>query len=447
MKKNHLLIMVAVAVLTACNQTTDNSVLLRPVKQADYVIYSGSHTHESSLPDVAGKAKQSHRAPAAAFAYYKVWDGNLPAEYKDRFPEAVGSEEKTYVINYIRQHPQEGSQVFLCENYFVQNIGSSFDYYTGNTLVDHNGAQHGVTGGNQMDYLVINGNHINDYNSTWGQDALCLNLPLEDPTYHDSWGDKDNTKHNAWTVYEIEGYGYYLCFDYRTAKNSGEYYDGDGVYNDWVIKLVPADGTNPRPADAVEPEKNVVPGLGEVEVNLSLNAEKTEDDYVVTKLSIHVRDTTDIEVFLPVDMHYYCDKDDMNIVLSNRDGVLQYNTYVETVSMDIAGNTVTLNVRFEDGGIVVSTRGINSGVLNYCRDTYQDGITFEIWNYYHDILRTDLQEILNRSTITFTASPGRYVNAYGVVEGDVNPLDCQVLPPSDYIYSSTENFNRIYLPQ
>ncbi|MBR1630905.1 MAG: hypothetical protein IJ680_03535 [Paludibacteraceae bacterium] len=419
------------------DEATDSNVILKPARRADYVIYSGSHTHRSSFG-------VQQKAPAD-FQYHKVYDNNIPEAYKALIPTAVTQEERTYVMNYIKDHPTEGFRIFDCQNYFVQSLGSSYVYYTGNTLVDNNGAQHGVTGGNQMDYLVINGQHINDYNASWGPDALCLNLPLVDPTYHDSYGDTDNTKHDAWCVYAIPGYGYYLGFDYRTRKTSGEYYDGDGVYNDWVIKLTPADGSQPT---APSTDDTYQPGEGEVEANLSINAEKEADDYIATKLSVHVRDTTDVEVFISVPMSFYCAADDMNIVLSNPQGIMQYNDYVETVSMQINGNTVSLNISYEENGIRVSTRGVNAQVLNYCRENYQDGITFEVWNYYRDTTRTILQEMLNQTSITFLSGlPGRYVNAFGAVDDQPNPLDCTVLPSSEYALSGQERFNQIYTRQ
>ena len=438
-----LLLFSAALFLLSCDKQESDPVV-RPAKQADYVIYSGRHTHTTTMADASNiQSRKSKAITAEAFAYYKVQDGNIPAEYRDRIPASVTSEERAYVLDYIRQHPTEHSQDFEASNYFLQCIGSSYAYYTGNTLVDHNGAWHGVTGGNQMDYLVINGRHMNDYNASWGPDALVVNLPFADPTYHDSWGDKDNTKHDAWCLYTIPGYGYYLCFDYRTAKNSGEYYDGDGVYNDWVIKLTPADS---EPATPEEPI--VIPlekaGEGEVEVNLSLNAEKDADDYIATKLSIHVRDTTDVEVLLPVPVDYYCAQDDLYIVQKHEEGLYRYNDFVQYVTMDIAGQTVAMHVRFEQEGIRITTHGINASLLRYCREQYGDGITFEVWNYYRDTTRNDLQSLLNRSTVTFTAKPARYVNAFGPVDGYPNPLDCTVTPPDDFSPAEDEGFNKVY---
>ena len=218
-----------------------------------------------------------------------------------------------------------------------------------------------------------------------------------------------------------------------------------------MIKLTPADG---KSEEVIPTEPVIIPieqtgsKDGHVEVNLSINAEKEEGDYISSKLSIHVRDTTDVEVFLPVNVKYYCDRDDMNIVLSNPQGIYRYNDYVQYVSMKVAGQTVTMTVRFEEEGIRISTQGINAEVLKYCRETYLDGITFEIWNYYRDTNRADVHLWLDMSTVSFTVNPGYYVNAFGPLVHDEttepNPLDCTVTPPAEWHRDNTDLFSRIY---
>lgn len=316
-----------------------------------------------------------------------------------------------------------------------------------------------ITGGNYMDFVELDGNHINDYNATWGQRALCVNIPVVNPRYHDSF--YNLTNENAYKFYYIEYEGKtccYLCFDYRTTKydNGLLDYQGDGVYNDWVIKLIPADGSN-----ATEPSEPVVdpvidPTEGEVEVNLSVNAEKDVDDYIATKLSIHVRDTTDVEVFIPVPAEYYCNTDDMNIVLSHRLEVEAHGPSATTMNYDIDGHQVTLTVAFELDGVRVSTQGITADVLKYLRTNYQDGLTFEVWNYYKatidgtetPITRDMLKPILDQATVTFTNDPKWYVNAFAPVDGVKNAWDCTVAPPSTYSVaqtnSGTPNYNVIY---
>ena len=402
--------------------------------------------------------------------YYKVqdWENttkeHMPAEYAkyvDKAPaktdrgENVSQAEYEYVMAYLAEHPDEGGTTCNLTTYFIQNVGSSYfeyKYAQFPTLKDHNGATYNVVGGNHMDFVAFS-KHRNDYNAVGGPRALCVNIPIEDPTYHDSWGDAENTKHDAYRFYVIEFNGeknLYLCYDYQTKKNSGEYLPGDKVFNDWVIKIIPAEGENGG-EEIEEHITDIVPS-DEVEVNFSVNDKKEEGDYIATKLSIHIRALTDVEVFIPVARDYYCDVDDMAIVYSHQlDPNYQYSnpgkdetytngnyTYIYTVTGDYEkdGATLTANeeikvkVQYEEGGIRVTTEGITQAALDYLQYTYHDGITFEVWNYFNSeivnkenptesipVTRADLKPMFDQSTVTFTASdkPSQYVNAFAML--------------------------------
>ena len=171
-----------------------------------------------------------------------------------------------------------------------------------------------------------------------------------------------------------------------------------------------------------------------------MNAEKEKDDYISTKLSIHVRDTTDVEVFLPVPAEYYCEADDMNIVLSHRLELEQHSPSSSYMEFEVDGQIVTTSVVFEMGGIRIKTQGINAQVLKYLRTNYGDGITFEIWNYYNSsITRSNLKSFLDKSSISFINNPPQYINAFAKVDDQMNPLDCAVIPPSLYRVSSVND--------
>jgi hypothetical protein len=395
---------------------------IKPAKAPEFSISSNGYDLASSRAGLTRAVVTS----VGTFSYYKVQDNNIPDTYKSAIPAAVTDNEKTYVKEYIKEHPDEASVAFYNINYFVQYAGSSYDTYT---ATDQNNATQYITGSNHMDQIEINGQKLNDYNSSYGPDALCLNLPLTNPAYHDSYGDVDQTKYDAYKIYKItynDKVGYYLGFDYKTKKNDGEEVDGDGVYNDYVIKLTPADdttygnGTTPGTAST---------NGGEVEVNLSVNAEKSEGDYIATKLSIHVRDTTDVEVYIPAPAEYYCAADDMSIVLSHQDDAEKYNDTANktTMTYTVDGQDITLSVAYELAGIRVTTSGINATVLKYLHKTYSDGLTFEVWNYYKnsvtidgttsDVTRGFLKnQFLENSTVKFTEGTGRYINAFGAIK-------------------------------
>lgn len=437
---------------------------LNPAQNPDFVIYSNGKVLATTL----GTRGESGTDVTVNGNYYKVqdWENTTPehmpaeyAQYADNAPaktdrdESVSTDEYNFVMKYLAEHPDEGGTECDLTTYFIQNVGSSYYEYKYEdfpTLKDHNGASYNLIGGNQMDFVSFS-KHRNDYNAVGGPRALCVNIPIEDPTYHDSWGDVDNTKHDAYRFYVIDYNGeknLYLCYDYQMTKNSEEYLEGDKVFNDWVIKIIPADGspiTTPDEPDEpddpiIDPIEPVVPVItDEVEVNLSVNDEKEEGDYIATKLSIHIRALTDVEVFIPVKQEYYCDVDDMAIVMSHQlDPNYQYSnpgqtsiTNGYTYTYTIAGQPLNVTVTYEANGIRVKTNGVNQAMLDYLQETYQDGVTVEVWNYFNDAIpqkeddhivrtpidRDNLKPMLDQSTVTFTSTehPAYYVNAFAML--------------------------------
>lgn len=389
-------------------------------------------------------------------ALYNCID-NAPAK-TDR-DEQVSQAEYEFVMAYLADHPNEGSITCDLTTYFIQNVGSSKAQYhlpfmNGDNV--HHYAD--ITGGNQMDYIEFNSIHINDYNAVWGPRALCVNIPLVNPRYHDSY--YNTTQENHYRFYVIEYNGkknLYLCFDYATYKydNGLLDYKGDGVYNDWVIKIIPGDGSEidpdgpdgpDGPDDPDDPEVDPYDfyTTDHVEINLSLNDKHEEGDWIHTKLSIHIRAVTDVEVFIPVKSEFYCALDDMDIVISHQLDLVKYipqpSSETFTITNTDNGNTyeVSATVAFEPDGIRITTQGMTAELQDYLQKTYGDGLTFEIWNYYN-IESTDREQLkpyLDASTVTFTSDPTLYVNAFAAIEVDdnniKNPLDCVVTPPAAY---------------
>lgn len=74
-------------------------------------------------------------AEGAWWWYYKVMDNPTDPAYQafasyapeQGNGEAVTDEEKAFVLNYLKDHPNEGSTEFSHYNYFIQNVGGSYD--------------------------------------------------------------------------------------------------------------------------------------------------------------------------------------------------------------------------------------------------------------------------------------------------------------------------------
>ena len=439
-----LLLLLAGNMLTSCSTDEVTTVIhqtaalgIEPAKAPEVSISSnGVDLSTASAAKLRAAKTRAVVTSIGDFQYIKYgWSGDLPTQYQSVMPDDVTNDEKTYVMSYIKEHPDEAGVDFYYINYFVQPVNGSYTTYF---LTENNGTA--VTGTNEMTSIEINGQSLDGYTKGQGTNALCLNLPLVNPGYYDSY--IGQMTYDAYKVYKITyngTVGYYLAFDYKTKNsNNGEVFNGDGIYDDYVIKLTPADDTTygndtstgtGEGTDTGTDDTNtgtVSANVGEVEVNLSVNAEKSEGDYIATKLSIHVRDTTDVEVYLPAPAEYYCEADDMSIVLSHKDDAEQYNNTADytTMTYTIDGQDISLKVAYELGGIRITTSGINAEVLKYLRKTYGDGLTFEVWNYYKnsvtidgttsDVTRGFLKnQYLENSTVTFTEGTGEYVNAFG----------------------------------
>ena len=449
-------------VLFSCDNSDgfeSNEALMLDVKVAktpDIRLYSGGQVLSSTRGDVSvnvnyfkimdfggGKSDWMKNQYPVLYQYFD----NAPATSVDR-GEQVSQAEKNAVMAYLAAHPDEGSTTCDLTTYFIQNVGSNYDTYHlafMNGDVPHHYTD--ITGGNHMDYVEFNGTHINDYNATWGVRALCVNIPLVNPRYHDSFYNTTQENHYRFYVIEYDGKkNLYLCFDYATNKwDNGQLdYQGDGVYNDWVIKIIPGDGSEIDPDDPDVPDVDPYDfyATDHVEVNLSVNDKHEEGDWIHTKLSIHIRAVTDVEIFIPVGQNYYCDVDDMDLVISHQLDLVQYIPQPSTESFEIVNSetsevyAVSATVAFEANGIRITTHGMTAGLQEYLKNKYHDGLTFEIWNYYNinAIDRENLKPFLDASTVSFTADPTLYVNAFAPIGDDnhKNPWDCVVTPPSAY---------------
>ena len=287
-----------------------------------------------------------------------------------------------------------------------------------------------------------------------------------------------------WSEYIVVKYdgNYYICFDFGCGHEEHQNEDGhpgrgcevnDWDYNDWVLKITTAgqgEILGERSVEQPDPTPDPTPGEGDggnnedlwtkipehVEVNLSIEERLS---YLTSHLSIHVRAATDVEVFIPIPASYVCEADDLDIVEKHRDDLMVHGGPT-TVTYTINGETVTLTVKTEADGIRVTTDGINENVISYLKDKHNDGITFEIWNYFnikhsdwvdltHDYLDLDaLKGMMNQSTVKFLdKTPELYVNAFMWETGDAEFHeghegifcdDCTVRPYDDNLYDTQE---------
>ena len=478
-----LLMGISILMASCSNKDNDEAagqITFGVAQSPDFIYYSGT--------SLLGSTFGTRAANVNGNLWYQNWER----------PTNVTEEERSKVVEEFSKK-REGVKNTLSvtwKNFWVQQV------YKGQTAYTDGYGQNIGLGSDHMNHLLVFNNlkteviswwpyeeavteyegtyeHINNFNNgnntttytddethqTYQGTTLMVNMGTdgrdEQFAYHNS---TDSKYHYEYIILNIDG-SYYIGFDFY-ADGTKEYpanknmdVERDWVFNDWIVKVVPAQKLGAEPVDPslheetdgpADPE-TLAPPTGEIEVNLSLNALRDKDDYIYTKLSIHVRDTADVEVFIPVTPEYYCQADDMDIVLSHQMGVEMHSSASDRISYDIDGRTVTATISYEAGGIRVRTEGINAQVLKYLRSNYSDGLTIEVWNYYNDYAvsrgREVLKTMLDGSTVTFTAAPGRYVNAFGRVGEARNPLDCTVTPPAGWTGTAadgTRNYNVVY---
>ncbi|WP_418696313.1 hypothetical protein [Bacteroides sp.] len=107
---------------------------------------------------------------------------------------------------------------------------------------DNNGAEHKDKGSRNMDRLVVGKSiekqeHVNNFNAANGGGTNRM-LMQDSSTklfgYHNSL---DGTYHYEYVVLEIDG-SYYVGFDFCATGDKN--IPGDGIYDDWILKISPA---------------------------------------------------------------------------------------------------------------------------------------------------------------------------------------------------------------
>ena len=322
-------------------------------------------------------------------------------------PEYPTEEEKAGILDYVRKNPGASVEWPGYTYYFVQHVISAHNKYG---YTDKNGAQHNdIDGSEHLNLLQIkdnNGNytHVNNFNSGKCDNAATHNAALmtdmtqgfQGARAHDSYG---NTDVDNWRLYYWNG-NYYLGIDYKMVKGDGKI-DPDGIYDDWIVKIIPGKGETPvvpskpdpnptpkpEPTPTPTPEPTPVVREGEVEFDIHQQEHK---DWNEIKTSIHVRDTAAVHVFLPIPMESQAVADDFDIRTGN---VYQYVESFEA-KFEFAGKEFSFPVEINHTAtgidiLIDCTTAEAKEALKLARGVFDDGITFEIHSYVNPDVATE----------------------------------------------------------
>ena len=327
-----------------------------------------------------------------------TWGAEMPA-----YPT---EEEKVGILDYVRKNPGASVEWPGYTYYFVQHVNSAHNNYS---YTDWNHAQHnGIDGSAQLDKIEIkenNGNytHVNNFNSGKCDNAATHNAALMTQGFqgaraHDSYG---NTDVDNWRLYYWKG-NYYLGIDYKMVKGDGKI-DPDGIYDDWIVKIIPGKGETPvvpskpdpnptpkpEPNPTPNPEPNPEPVVREGEVEFDIHQQEHKD-WNEIKTSIHVRDTVAVHVFLPIPEESQAVADDFDIRTGN---VYQYVENIEA-KFEFAGKEFSFPVEINHTAtgydiLIDCTTADAKEALKLARGVFDDGITFEIHSYVNPNVATE----------------------------------------------------------
>lgn len=319
-------------------------------------------------------------------------------------PEYPTEEEKAGILEYVRNN--SGASVewpgYTC--FYVQHVISAHNKYS---YKDWNNALHdnidGSTHLNELQIKENNGNytHVNNFNEGKCENAVTHNSALMTEGFqgartHESYG---GANIDNWRLFYWNG-NYYLGIDYMMVNGSGKI-DANGIYDDWIMKIIPGKGETPvvpsNPDSNPTPKPEPTVREGEVEFDIHQQEHK---DWNEIKTSIHVRDTAAVHVFLPIPEESQAVADDFDIRTGDAYKYVEHksgeNKYVEKfeAKFEFAGKKFSFPVEINHTAtgidiLIDCTTADAKEALKLARGVFDDGITFEIHSYVNPDVATE----------------------------------------------------------
>lgn len=158
--------------------------------------------------------------------------------------------EAEYVMNWFRTNQGEASEGLDWDKFFIVYVGGNNNVSIWSSW--NNSTQNGnVT----LDYLEINGEHINDWNANNGPTVYVYNNTPNNFTCHNSYCNLTTSKWKLARITYNGKVGYYVGLSAygKKVETTEKYqltdYGREHFYDDWVFKVVPANGVTPPPSN------------------------------------------------------------------------------------------------------------------------------------------------------------------------------------------------------
>lgn len=264
-----------------------------------------------------------------------------------------------------------------CTEYIIQHVGGAHKKYS---YVDYNGAKHdNIDGTSSQEFFRVQEldgtwQHVLNFNAGKCDNAATHNAALMDNGFMGAktLNEYASSTIEAWRIFLIDGH-YYLGIDFSAKKDDGEI-QADGVFDDWVVKIIPLNGKK-DPIKPVDPDTTIY-GTPHVEFDIH---QQTHTDWKEIKTSIHLRDTVDFTVLLPIPEVYQAESDDFDLRLGEK-----YEYLAHSITLVDKTYKINFTVVHKAAGIEIFVQGNTpecAEALRVARALYQDGLTFEVHTY------------------------------------------------------------------
>lgn len=350
----------------------------------------------SNREPVEDMTKYNHTS-ATVFAGGANYNTNQWGE----IPAAISDEEKAAVFAYIASQPEDVAWPGY-DGFFLQDLSGMHHMYS---YKDFNGAWHNNIDGTQsFENLQILGTdntwaYVPNANAGKLNNAASNNCALMYGGFKaaKALNEYSSSELAHWKIFYFND-NFYLGLDFDMKKGDGEI-PGDGIYDDWVLKIIPGKGetrvyineedTTVAPIDTTivpDPypfDEDSLPLFGHVEFDVH---QQMHTDWNEIKTSIHIRDTVNARIFIPMPEAQQILQDDF---------ALRVETQYSNISLTICDYEYHFNLQIEhqQEGIEISVVSQDMNELKNClkaaRAAYGDGITFEIHSYVRPEITPD----------------------------------------------------------
>jgi hypothetical protein len=191
--------------------------------------------------------------------------------------------------------------------------------------------------------------------------------------------------HVIWYVVKLQSDGWHVD-GILTTKDVTElpddFMEDDGMEDIIDVPVPPKDEPTPDGGDDDNDDVVIEKGEGEVEFDIHQQQHETWNEI---KTSVHLRDTVNVRVFLPVEGDFVAVADDFDI----RTG-LEYAYLTEKIEAEFTVGdktfTTQIVVNHLANGIEILIEGSTCAeALKEARKLYDDGITFEVFSYIYPV--------------------------------------------------------------